>query len=316
MKAAVLHTYGEAPRYEDFPEPRAREDEQVVEVTAAALTNLARGRAAGVHYSSHGELPAVVGVDGVGVLADGRRVFFTGPREPFGSMAERSLASRRIFAVPDGLDDLTAAAVLNPGVSAWLSLAHRAELRPGERVLIAGATGVTGKLAVQAARLLGAGEIVAVGRNRESLRRVAELGAHVTLALDDDPGAVFAEAFGDKGFDVVIDYLWGPPTEALLGVLSRTDLRAAARRTRLVHVGSMAGPSIALPGNALRSSDLVIMGTGTGSMDPVRLGEGIERVMRGVVEGDLAVDARAVPLAEVESVWNAEGRGVRTVLIP
>ena len=246
MKAAVLHTYGEAPRYEDFPEPRAREDEQVVEVTAAALTNLARGRAAGVHYSSHGELPAVVGVDGVGVLADGRRVFFTGPREPFGSMAERSLASRRIFAVPDGLDDLTAAAVLNPGVSAWLSLAHRAELRPGERVLIAGATGVTGKLAVQAARLLGAGEIVAVGRNRESLRRVAELGAHVTLALDDDPGAVFAEAFGDKGFDVVIDYLWGPPTEALLGVLSRTDLRAAARRTRLVHVGSMAGPSIAL----------------------------------------------------------------------
>lgn len=316
MKAAVLHTYGEAPRYEDFPEPRAREDEQVVEVTAAALTNLARGRAAGVHYSSHGELPAVVGVDGVGVLADGRRVFFTGPREPFGSMAERSLASRRIFAVPDGLDDLTAAAVLNPGVSAWLSLAHRAELRPGERVLIAGATGVTGKLAVQAARLLGAGEIVAVGRNRESLRRVAELGAHVTLALDDDPGVVFAEAFGDKGFDVVIDYLWGPPTEALLGVLSRTDLRAAARRTRLVHVGSMAGPSIALPGNALRSSDLVIMGTGTGSMDPVRLGEGIERVMRGVVEGDLAVDARAVPLAEVESVWNAEGRGVRTVLIP
>ena len=316
MKAAVLHTYGEAPRYEDFPEPRAREDEQVVEVTAAALTNLARGRAAGVHYSSHGELPAVVGVDGVGVLADGRRVFFTGPREPFGSMAERSLASRRIFAVPDGLDDLTAAAVLNPGVSAWLSLAHRAELRPGERVLIAGATGVTGKLAVQAARLLGAGEIVAVGRNRESLRRVAELGAHVTLALDDDPGAVFAEAFGDKGFDVVIDYLWGPPTEALLGVLSRTDLRAAARRTRLVHVGSMAGPSITLPGNALRSSDLVIMGTGTGSMDPVRLGEGIERVMRGVVEGDLAVDARAVPLAEVESVWNAEGRGVRTVLIP
>ncbi|MQY20818.1 quinone oxidoreductase family protein [Nocardia macrotermitis] len=316
MKAAILHTYGEPPRYGEFREPEPREGEQLVEVTAAALTNLARSRAAGTHYSDHGELPAIVGVDGVGVLADGRRVFFTGPREPFGSMAQRSLASRRTFPVPDGLDDLTAAALLNPGVSAWTSLAHRAELRPGERVLILGATGVTGKLAVQAARSMGAGEIVAAGRNRESLRRVGELGADVTIELDQDPGAAFAEAVGDKGFDVVIDYLWGPPIEALLGALGRADLHAASRRTRLVHVGGMAGPSITLPGSALRSSDLVIIGTGTGSWNPVQLAESVEHVMRGAVAGELTIDARPVPLAEVESVWNLDGKGTRTVLIP
>jgi NADPH:quinone reductase-like Zn-dependent oxidoreductase len=151
MKAAVIHSYGTAPRFDEFVEPTPGEGEQVIEVSAAAITNLARSRVAGTHYSNHGTLPAVAGVDGVGRLADGRRVYFNATREPFGTIAQRSLAGIRMFQVPDELDDVTVAALMNPGVSAWMSLAHRAELKPGERVLIAGATGVTGKLAVQAA---------------------------------------------------------------------------------------------------------------------------------------------------------------------
>jgi NADPH:quinone reductase-like Zn-dependent oxidoreductase len=137
MKAAVIHSYGTAPRFDEFVEPTPGEGEQVIEVSAAAITNLARSR--------------VAGTDGVGRLADGRRVYFNATREPFGTIAQRSLAGIRMFQVPDELDDVTVAALMNPGVSAWMSLAHRAELKPGERVLIAGATGVTGKLAVQAA---------------------------------------------------------------------------------------------------------------------------------------------------------------------
>jgi NADPH2:quinone reductase len=315
MKAAVIHTYGQPPRYDDFPDPIPHDGERIVEVTAAALTNISRSRAAGTHYSDHGTLPAVAGVDGVGRFADGQRVYFGGPREPFGTMSERSLAGRQAFPLPDSLDDVTVAALMNPGVSAWMTLAHRAELRPGERVLIVGATGVTGKLAVQAARLQGAGEIVAAGRNPESLRRAAELGADTTVALDGDPQKRFADIVGD-GFDVIVDYLWGAPTEALLAALGRNDLNAASRRTRLVHVGGMAGPSITLLGNILRSTDLVILGNGTGSMNPAQLADSFQRVLDGATRGELTVDTRTVPLAEVESVWNDDGRGTRTVLIP
>lgn len=315
MKAAVIHTYGQPPRYSDFPDPTPREGEQVVEVTAAALTNISRSRAAGTHYSDHGTLPAVAGVDGVGRLADGRRVYFGGPREPYGTMAQLSLAAAQSFQLPDALDDVTVAALMNPGVSAWMSLAYRAELQPGERVLIVGATGVTGKLAVQSAKLQGAKEVVAAGRNPESLRRVAELGADVTVSLDGDLREKFAEVIGD-GFDVIIDYLWGPPIEALLSALGRDDLHAASRRTRLVHTGGMAGHQITLPGNVLRSTDLVILGNGTGSMDPAKLGGSVQRVLEGAAKGELAVDVQTVPLSEVESVWNQDGQGARTVLIP
>jgi len=316
MKAAVIHSYGTVPTFDDFAQPTPGEGEQVVEVSAAAISNLARSRAAGTHYSSHGELPAVAGVDGVGTLADGRRVYFGAAREPFGTMAQRSLAGAQMFGVPDALDDVTVAALMNPGVSAWIALAHRAELKPGERVLIVGATGVTGKLAVQAAKLQGASAVVAAGRNAESLRRLAALGADATISLDGDLREKFAEAVGDEGFDVIIDYLWGAPTEALLEALSRHDLIAASRRTRLVHVGAMAGPTITLPGNLLRSTDLVVLGSGTGSMRSADLAGAVQRVLTSAAAGELTIDTMAVPLSDVEAVWNCDGQGTRIVLVP
>jgi NADPH:quinone reductase-like Zn-dependent oxidoreductase len=316
MKAAVIHSYGTAPRFDDFPEPTPRGSEQVIEVTAAAISNLARSRVAGTHYSDHGHLPAVAGVDGVGRLSDGRRVYFGALSQPYGSMAQLSLVGGQMLPVPAELDDVTVAALINPGVSAWMSLAFRARLKPGERVLIVGATGVTGKLAVQAAKLQGAAAVVAAGRNPDSLRSLDRLGADETIQLTGDLRATFADALARGGIDVVIDYLWGAPTEALLDALGRRDLAAAGRQTRLVHVGAMAGASITLPGAVLRSTDLVILGNGTGSMRPDDLAVAVERVLQGAITGALTIDTRAVPLSDVEAVWNADGQGTRTVLVP
>lgn len=330
MKAAVIETLGQPPRYADFPAPEPGDGEALVRVTAAAITNIARMRAAGTHYSSHRQLPAVAGVDGVGRLEDGSRVYFGGPREPYGTMAATSVGSREWFApVPDGVDDITAAALPNPGVSAWLSLAWWAGLQPGQSVLVLGATGVTGRLAVQSAKLQGAGRVVAAGRNPTSLARVAELGADATIQLDDpdgpdepdDPDAdlskSFASAAGESGFDAVIDYLWGVPTEALIGSLARGDLSPAAGRTRLVQVGEMAGPTISLPAGALRSSGLEIVGMGTGVLPtPEVMREAFDRVFQGAASGELTIDTDTVPLSEVAEAWGRDGAGTRLVLVP
>ncbi len=183
MNAAVLHALGQPPRYEQFPEPVAGDGEVIVQVNAASLKPIDKQLASGSHYASPRELPVVCGSDGVGHLSDGQRVFFGGTRSPYGSMAQRTVVRRAFcFPVPEGLDDETAAALPNPGVSAWLSLAYRAKLLPGESVLILGATGVTGKLAVKIAKLLGAGRVVAAGRNQEVLSKLHELGADATIA--------------------------------------------------------------------------------------------------------------------------------------
>src|ERR1700683_134457 len=266
MNAAVLHALGKAPRFEQFPEPVPAEGEVVVKVCAAALKPVDKQMAAGTHYASFRELPAVCGLDGVGYLDDGSRVFFGGPRRPYGAMAERTVVRHvQCFAVPEGLSDDIAAALPNPGVSAWLTLKERAKLSPSETVLILGATGVTGKLAVQIAKILGAGRVIAAGRNEQTLNSLLELGADATMQLEksgEDLTKAFAREAGDKGFQVVIDYLWGPPTEALLDALTRNEFAAIGSETRLVQVGESAGAAISLPAAVLRSAPLTIMGTG------------------------------------------------------
>ena len=317
MDAAVVHTLGEPPRFGRFDDPVPQRHELLVEVTAAAITNIAKMRAAGTHYSAHTELPAVPGLDGVGRLEDGRRIYFGGAR--VGSMAELSLVSAdKVAEVPDGLDDVSAAALLNPGVSAWLSLTRRAQLQPGQRVLVLGATGVTGRLAVQIAHILGASEVVAAGRNPESLAQVVELGATSTIALDQsDLASAFAAAAGDNGFDVVIDYLWGAPMEALLSALVRNDLTTSTGTTRIVHVGEMAGPTIALPGGVLRSRDVEIVGHGTGTMPAsAEVAATFSDVLGAAAAGDLQIDTEAVPLREVEQAWTRNTAGTRLVLVP
>jgi Zinc-binding dehydrogenase len=185
MKAAVLHELGKPPRYEDFSDPLAGSGEAIVRVLAASLKPIEKQLAAGSHYASPRELPVVCGADGVGQLADGTRVFFGGPRRPYGAMAELTVVPAGFcFPVPKEMDDATAAALPNPGVSALLSLNSRAKVAKGETVLILGATGVTGTIAVQIAKLLGAGRVIGAGRNPEALEKLRGLGADATIQLN------------------------------------------------------------------------------------------------------------------------------------
>ncbi len=320
MKAAVLHELGKPPRYEEFAEPAAGKDEVIVRVRAASLKAVDKQLASGSHFASPRELPVICGTDGVGDLTDGTRVFFGGPRRPFGAMAQRTVAPAAFcFPIPDSLDDATAAALPNPGVSAWLVLSQRAKVAKGETVLILGATGVTGKLAVQIAKLLGAGRVIASGRNAKSLDKLRELGADATIQLnqpDDELRKAFAQEAGEGGFNVVIDYVWGRPTELLLAAITRPEFAAINSETRLVQVGESAGPNISLPAAVLRSTALTILGTaGIPSRDI--LIAAMQQVMEWGAKGALRIETESVPLSEIEQVWQRpESGGRRLVVIP
>jgi NADPH:quinone reductase-like Zn-dependent oxidoreductase len=319
MNAAVLHALNKPPQFEEFPDPNVEKDEVIVHVRAAALKPVDKQIASGSHYASPRNLPVVCGIDGVGRLEDGTRVYFGGPRAPYGAMAERTVMSRqRCFPLPQEIDDVTAAAVLNPGVSAWLTLAQRAKLVSGENVLILGATGVTGKLAVQIAKLLGAGRVVAAGRNHQVLDTLHDLGADAVIRIDK-PGQELKEVFvheaGDSGFDVIIDYLWGRPTEALLDALTRKEFAAVKSEIRLVQVGESAGATISLPAAVLRSTPLTIMGT-AGIPPREILMDAFQQVMTRAAQGTLRIDVEKVSLHEVEDAWQRDGHGRRIVLIP
>src|SRR6202050_4018274 len=182
MKAAVVSGPGQKPQYADFPEPVVQEGEELVSVRAAALSHFTKSRASGAHYSADGMFPAVAGADGVGTTQDGRRVYFVLPEAPNGAMAERTVVrSQQCIDLPAGIDDVTAAAIANPGMSAWAALMERAHLQAGETVLINGATGTAGRLAVQLAKYLGAAKVIATGRNEDELEEVKGLGADLTI---------------------------------------------------------------------------------------------------------------------------------------
>ena len=319
MQAAVLQARGMAPRYEEFAEPMAGDGEAIVHVRAASLKPIDKQLASGSHYASAGELPLVCGSDGVGHLGDGQRVFFGGPRPPFGAMAQRTVVRRALtFPVPENVSDETAAALPNPGVSAWLSLTYRARLVAGENVLILGATGVTGKLAVKIAKLLGAGRVVAAGRNQEALSTLHDHGADATIRLDM-PARELSEAFvreaGASGFQVVIDYVWGRPAEAFLAAVTRREFAEIKSETRFVQAGESAGATISLPAAVLRSTALTILGT---AGIPARevLVDALQRVMAHAARGELKVDTERVALADIEKAWQRDSRGRRFVIIP
>jgi NADPH:quinone reductase-like Zn-dependent oxidoreductase len=319
MDAAVLHALGKPPRYEQFPDPIAGDGEVIVHVHAASLKPIDKQLASGSHYASPRDLPHVCGTDGVGHLSDGQRVFFGGARAPYGAMAQRAVVRRAFsFPVPEGVDDETAAALPNPGVSAWLSLAFRGKLTPGENVLILGATGVTGKLAVRIAKLLGAGRVVAAGRNQQVLSTLDQLGADATIRLDapaQELGEAFVREAGDSGFQVVIDYVWGRPAEAFLAAATRKEFAVITSETRFVQVGESAGPTISLPAAVMRSTALTILGT-AGIPPHNILVDALQQVMAHAACGELRVETERVRLTDVENAWLRDPQGRRLVIMP
>jgi NADPH:quinone reductase-like Zn-dependent oxidoreductase len=319
MKAAVLYTPGSPPRCGAFADPVAGDGEVVVHVHAASLKPVDKQLASGSHYASVQALPRVCGIDGVGHLDDGQRVYFGGTRPPYGAMAERTVLRRAFtFPVPEGLSDEVAAAIVNPGVSAWLTLATRAKLMPGDNVLILGATGVTGKLAIRIAKLLGAGRVVAAGRNREILNTLPRLGADAVLQLDapaKDLSEAFASEAGKSGFQVVVDYVWGEPAEAFFAAITRKEFAAIESETRYIQVGEGAGATISLPAAVLRSTPLTIMGTAGLPPREVLL-DALQKVLASAASGELQIDTERIPLADIEAAWDREQRGRRFVVIP
>lgn len=317
MHAAVLHSLGKAPRYEPFPEPVAGEQEVIVHVHVAALKPVDKQLADGSHFASPGEFPVVCGTDGVGHLSGGQRVFFGGPRAPHGAMAERTVVPQMLtFPIPDSLDEETAAALPNPGVSAWLTLSFRAKLMRGENVLVLGATGVTGKLAVQIAKLLGAGRVVAAGRNPETLGKLRDLGADETISLtlpETELREAFLQEGGKSGFQVVIDYVWGQPAEMFLAAVTRNEFAVNESETRFVQVGESAAPTIKLPAAVLRSRAITILGT-AGIPPRELLMDAFRQVMAHAEKGELHIETERVPLAKVESAWQREQAGRRLVV--
>ncbi len=321
MKAAVLRSLGEPPRFEDFRDPDPGSGEVKVRVRAASLKNIDKAMASGSHYDRHTELPVVCGIDGVGILDDGTRAYCGGPRPPFGMMAEHTVVNQAwCLPIPDGVDDVTAAALPNPALSSWLPLVWRARLKPGETVLILGATGVAGKLAIQIAKHLGAARVVAAGRNRRVLESLPDLGADAIVALDQPDQrltAAFLEEAGRRHFDIILDYLWGHPTEVLLDALTGHDLKAESTGSRLVEIGEMAGPTISLSAAALRSSGLELYGSGGGSIPHTAIFDAFPQIWALAADGRLRIDTEPVALAEVEHAWQREDvRGRRIVIIP
>lgn len=313
MQAAVVNVLGQAPKFQSFPDPVAGEGEVVIRVRAAGLHPIVKALASGSHYAGSTEVPVVPGVDGVGTLEDGSRVYFTFARKPWGAMSERTVAPRsRCLPVPDGLEDAQAAAIANPGMSAWMSIKERAGLAAGETVLILGATGVAGHLAIQIARQRGARRVIAAGRNVEAID-ASKVDAIIGLSQPEDAVREAFAAEAVSGIDVVIDYLWGRPTELLIEALAKGFQTSSTHRTRLVEVGESAGKTLNLAGAILRSIDLTLLGSGFGSTPLDRIFGAIPTLFSMAAAGSLTVDAEPVPLSDVEAAWNRVEKGRRIV---
>jgi NADPH2:quinone reductase len=291
---------------DEFHEPVEREGHAVAEVTAAGINHLDLLKASGSFYTGPPPLPSVVGSDGVGRLDDGRRVFFDATAAPHGAIAERTLVrDDALLDVPEGVPDEIAAALGNSGLGAWLALEWRARLKPGETVLVLGATGAMGNVAIQAAKALGAGRVVAGARSGERLERTLARGADAVVALDTEPAAALQGASG--GADVIIDPLWGEPGLAAMN--------AAAHGARHVQLGQMASLVLELPAPLVRGKALNVLGFAIFHAPVEVRRDAYARLMDLAAAGELQLDVERVPLSEVDAAWERQREGSDTKLV-
>jgi NADPH:quinone reductase-like Zn-dependent oxidoreductase len=319
MKAAVVSSFGAPPRYGDFPDPAAGSDTEIVaDVVAAGLHPRVRSQANGSHYTSTGQLPLVPGVDGVGRGPDGQlRYFLLADDTTAGSMAERTVIdTRRSVVLPEDSDAIAVAAAMNPAMSSWVALRQRIRFEAGQSVLVLGATGNAGQMAVQIAKLFGADRIVAAGRNAERLAALPAAGATATVSLDGERDAVASQlAAAASDVDVVIDYLWGETTSTAMTAIitSRPD---RGKPLTWVEIGAITGPTAQIPSAALRSSRLTIVGSGQGSIGAREYIAELPGLAEALTDGSIAVDTLAMPLTDVERAWTATDTARRIVLTP
>lgn len=314
MHAAVVHALGDTPKYDLFPPPEPTDDTSVVTVGAAALKPSDRLAAAGVHYAP-ASVPFVAGLDGVGRLADGTRIGFMLPTQPHGGFAERTLVrTGQWLPVPEGVDDVTAAAFLNPGMAAWKTVVWEGEAGPGSRVLVLGATSTAGRIAAQLAVRLGS-TVVVTGRDQDALDGLVAKGAHASVRLDRPRDLLVADLAAHGPYDLVADFLWGAPAEAAIAAVARSS--RSRERIRYICVGMAAGESAGIPAIVLRQAPIHLVGSGAGRPLPLdRAAEAFADLLDDARRSRVTLDLDLVPLAEVERVWNSAPDGRRVVLVP
>ncbi|MCW2495776.1 zinc-binding alcohol dehydrogenase family protein [Jatrophihabitans sp.] len=313
MHAAVVTSFAEPPHYRAVDTPQAADGEQfVVDVVAVGLHPRVRTGAAGKHYTSTGGLPMIPGIDAVGRRADGRLIYFVADDDAIGTMAEQALVDpRRAIELPGGADAAKVAAAMNPAMSSWVALRRRVPLEPGQSVLVLGATGNAGAMAVQVAKRLGAGRVIGAGRDPGRLEALT--GADEVVQLTDGAEAVGAAA---AEVDLVIDYVWGSPAQQTMTALL-TARSEPSRELNWIQIGAMAGPTIGLPSALLRSANFRLQGNGQGAVSPRDYLAELPALVDEICAGTIAVTTRTRPLAGVEAAWTEPDEpGMRTVLLP
>lgn len=320
MKAAVLRGPGSVPEYADFEEPPARSGREVVELVAAGIHPVVRSLAAGRHYGSTGTYPMIPGVDAVARTADGGLVYTGFVQFPYGTLAERmAVPATMKLPLPDGAEPARVAGGLNPGPSSWLPLRNRqSETGALGTVLILGATGMAGLLAVQNARLLGADRVIAVGRDQARLARAAAHGATAVPLLDavDATAVALADAIGGTAPGLVLDFVWGAPAEAAFAALARQGLEEDKADISYVQIGALAGAQAAVPAALLRSRRIRITGSGAGSASVDTIMAELPGYTQMIAEGRVDVPVRVFPLSAVTDAWvAAAGGGERVVVV-
>ncbi len=317
MKAAVVRAFGARPTWEEFPSPVAEPGEVIVGVTAAAVNPIVLSLASGAHYSGHAVLPFIPGVDGAGRTSDGRRLYFRDLRSPYGALAEQApVTASRAVPIPDGVTDVAAAVAAIPGASCWMPLTRLAPIRPGESVLVNGATGAAGRMAVQVARHLGAREVVATGRDPSGLTELAQLGVNFRLSLlepAEELRDTVRRLAKELSIGVVLDYLWGPSAQVLLSALGGPGAPRGSSRVRYVSIGALAGDSSPVASRLLRSSGLEILGSGIGSATEEEIIAGTREFLGALATEKFRLDVEEQPLSRVEQNWGRTGGAKRLV---
>ena len=300
LRAAQITELGAPPEPATLPEPQAGPGETIVTVEAVALNPIDLTVGSGVFYGGHPPLPYTPGCEAAGRAADGAPVYLFGDGRGVakpGFLAERvSVPQELPLRLPEGVDPALAAAAGIAGIAAWVPVAWKAKVGPGDRVLVLGASGAVGLVALQAAKLLGAEWVVAAGRDRRKLQRACELGADAAVELDEA-----AEAFAGDGFTVCIDPIWGEP-------LARA-LAGAARHARVVHIGQSAGAEAPLRSADVRGKELVIQGHSNFALTPDERNRAYLELLDHLVAGRIALDLERYPLDRAAEAWDRQRRG-------
>jgi NADPH:quinone reductase-like Zn-dependent oxidoreductase len=292
MHSAVISTWGTSPKYTQVPVPSPDSDEVPVKVLCSGLHNVVRSLASGNHYAS-GTLPYTPGVDGVGHrLSDDKLVYFIS--FPGGGYQEiLNVEKRKMVELPEGVDPYQVAGYANPALSSWMALTARTKDLPEEfTVLVMGATSASGRVAVEVARVFGAGKVIGMARNRDTL---AEVGVDEMIVLDNEVSKTDCSAAA--GVDVILDYLYGPVAQHVLSTVNFT------RPVQYVHIGGLAGTEIVLPGHVLRSKDITIRGAGPGSWSREAMRPEMPKIINAF-KTFKTHEVKVVPLSEIEEHWH------------